>query len=95
MPFVIISDLRQRHLEGYTRAIRDFRPPNWDGDDITNLPLPEYCGISVRAAVKAGWFGDSVTPDDVGELTGHETITLAGDILDAYNAANRPPDAKN
>lgn len=93
--FTISTDLRQRHIEAYTRAIRDFQPENWHGNDIASLPLPEYCGISVRAAAKAGWFGPDITPDDVGDLMGYETVKLAGDILDAYNAAQNPPDAKN
>ena len=83
----IIADLRQRHLAGWTKALREFKPE--DLERATQLPQVEYDGFSVKAAIKSGWF-DGVT--DIGivdDMKGGEVNKLANEIFEAFQKARQ------
>lgn len=81
------TDLRQRHLSGWTKAIRALKPD--DVEVITELPEIEFDDVTVKAAVMAGWFVDVDDPDIVDDMKGGEVSRLSTDIWKAFNEARR------
>lgn len=74
------KDLRQRHLEDFEKHF--------------NAPGPQkgrstIAGLTVRAAIQAGWFADAVTVDAVGDMTGAEVDKLALAVDEVYMEAKR------
>lgn len=84
---VIRDDLRQKHLEAWTRALREFKPD--DVDQVANLPEVELDGVTVRSAIRAGWIADVDDPDVVGDMRGGDIARLSADIWKAFNEARR------
>lgn len=76
-----IIDIRQRHLEAYEELY----------NDLTNSGalrgLSRDSGAVVRAAVKAGWFGDSLKVETVDDMTGGQVRRLAKIVNEAYREA--------
>jgi hypothetical protein len=83
----LTDDLRQRHLTAWTRALREFKPA--DVENIQNLPEIEFDDVSVKAAIKAGWFEDATDPATVDDMKAGEVNKLSGAIWKAFNAARR------
>jgi hypothetical protein len=79
-----LSDLRQRDVEVYYRALREIAAEM--GASLGMLMAPEYNGIVVRAAVRAGWLEGG--PGDVADMTPRVVKELATEInkaiADAY-----------
>lgn len=82
----MVSDLRQKHLAGWTKALREIKPP--DVETITRLPEVEFEGASVKAAIMAGWF-DVDDPDIVDDMKGGECAKLSKTIWEAFREARR------
>lgn len=83
----MITDLRQKHLAGWTKALRDLKPE--DVDAITELPEVEFDGVTVKAAIVAGWFIGVDDPEIVGDMKGGDINKLAGEIWKAFNDSRR------
>lgn len=81
----IISDLKQRHLSGWTAALRELKPA--DIDKITNLPEVEFDGVTVKAAIKAGWVEGVTDPAVVDDMRGGDVAKLSNKIWKAFNEA--------
>ena len=81
----IRDDLRQRHIEGWTAALRALKPE--DTEAVHRLPLAEFYGVSVRAAIRAGWFGDDADPDDVGDMMPRDVQELSEQVWAAFEEA--------
>ena len=81
------AELKQRELQAWTAAIRDEKPE--DVTAVGSLPLPEFYGVTVRAAIRAGWF-DGVDSKDAasveGDLTYRECKKHADAIWKLYNS---------
>lgn len=86
-----IRELKQRHLEAWTAALRAERPA--DIDKLSDLPLVEYYGVAVRAAVKADWYVGDDAPENpaefVGDLTYQETRRLGREAWQAFDEATK------
>lgn len=78
------DELKQRHVVAFTRAVREMKPG--EVSNIIHLPLPEYYDVTLKAAVKAGWFGDSLTVQAVDEMRPAETREPALAVWDLYEA---------
>ena len=86
------SDLRQRHIEGWTAALRALKPD--DVEQIARLPNAEFYGVSVRAAIRAGWFGDDADEDAVGDMLPAEVAELSAQVWEAFeDATNVDPNS--
>ena len=83
----MISDLRQKHLAGWTKALRELKPD--DMKAITELPEVEFDGVTVKAAIMAGWFVDVDKPEAVDDMRGGDIHKLANEIWKAFNEARR------
>jgi hypothetical protein len=83
----MITDLRQRHLSAWTREIRNLKPEEMKS--VAELPEVEFDEVTVKAAIKAGWFSDVDNPDKVDDMRGGDVNKLASEIWKAFNAARR------
>lgn len=84
----MITDLRQKHLAGWTKALRDLKPESMKV--ITELPEVEFDGVTVKAAIMAGWFVDVDKPEVVDDMKGGDINKLSGEIWQAFNEARKP-----
>ena len=83
----LIDDLRQRHLTAWTRALREMKPA--DVENIQNLPEIEFDDVTVKAAIKAGWFEHATDPTLVDDMKAGEVNKLSGEVWKAFNEARR------
>ena len=83
----IISDLRQRHLAGWTKAMRELKPPEME--NTTDLPEVEFQGVSVKAAITAGWFDGVTDAGIVDDMKGGEVKKLSAEVWAAFREARR------
>ena len=83
----IIADLRQRHLAGWTKALRELKPPEMG--NITDLPEVEFEGVSVMAAIKAGWFDGVSDAGIVDDMRGGEVKKLSEAVWAAFREARQ------
>ena len=84
----MITDLRQKHLAGWTKALRELKPD--DMKAITELPEVEFDGVTVKAAIMAGWFADIEKPEAVDDMKASAISKLSGEIWKAFNEARKP-----
>lgn len=80
----IITDIRQRHLEAFERALADISE-----DSVTTQTLS--ISNTVRVAIKAGWL-PGFDEAALGDLTFDELFKLARAIREAYEAATHLSD---
>lgn len=76
-----ITDLRQRHLEAYEEHYNNLT------NDGKLRGLSRDSGAVVRAAIKAGWFGDALKAEAIDDMTGGEVRKLAKAVNEAYREA--------
>lgn len=78
------EQLRQGHIEDWSRYVREGRP---NDVDLLDLSITEYNGVAVRAAIQAGWFPD-VPPEQaaetVRELTYQAVAAAAKQVWQRY-----------
>lgn len=74
----LIKDLRQRHLEDFETHFNAVGPQKGRST---------IAGLTVRAAIQAGWFADPVTVDAVGDMTGAEVEALSLSVDKVYMEA--------
>lgn len=74
MKAILITDLRQRHLEAFEAAY----------NTIEARGRATLAGGAVRAAASAGWFGDTLKGDDVGDMLPTEVQALSKEIDALY-----------
>ena len=80
----LLDDLRQRHVEAFFRAARDLQ-----GGEL-NVSSPEYTGITVRAAARAGLLS-GVNEGDVDDMRPAAVRVLAAGINDHISEALAVP----
>lgn len=83
----MIKDLRQKHLSGWTKALRELKPA--EIESVRQLPDVEFEGISVQAAIKAGWFVDVSKPEIVDDMKSGEVSALSKAVWQAYKDARQ------
>lgn len=81
----IITDIRQRHLEAFERALADISE-----DSVTTQTVS--ISNTVRVAMKAGWLSAGFDEAALGDLTFDELFKLARAIREAYEAATHLSD---
>lgn len=83
----LVSDLRQKHLSGWTKAIRALKPP--EVDNIVNLPDAEFHEVGIKAAIKAGWVVGVTDAAIVDEMKYPEVVKLSAAVWEAFNKARQ------
>ena len=82
MKLIDKDEFRQKHISGWTRALRQLKPD--DISDERELPLPEYYETAVKAAVKAGWFEDADDPTTVEDMRPGEVNKLGRQVWNLF-----------
>ena len=77
-----VDDFRQKHVSGWSKAVRSMRPTGIERE--SDLPLPEYYEIAVKAAVKSGWFSDLDDMAAVDEMKPGEVNKLGKQVWKLY-----------
>lgn len=87
MTLTIKADLRQKHLVGLLREMRNLRPKEWADDE--DMPAYLYQDLLVRAAAASGWFEEPVP--DIDELPVPNNIPeVATEVFNLYKEALNP-----
>jgi len=84
-----LDSLRQRDVEAYYKALRIIAR-EMGGVSPAMLLGPEYNGVAVRAAVRAGWVV-GVTEDGVADMHPARATALAREIGDLVGKAYEVP----
>lgn len=79
----LLTDLRQRHLEAFERNLNELQ----SDAEPTAIDAALSNGAFVRAAQMAGWFGDTLTDEGVGDLTFKQIERFARQIVELYKDA--------
>lgn len=86
MNILSVDELRQGHIEDWSRYVREDRPKDVG---LVQLSITEYNGVAVRAAIRAGWFPD-VPPEQAVETVRnmtHQAVAAAGKkVWELYRA---------
>lgn len=88
----VLDDLRYRHISDFPKALRALKPP--DVESAMEVSPDEFHGLCIRAAARAGWFGDvdeEAVAAALWDARGAEVKALADDVWAAKRAA-MPPD---
>ena len=83
----VISDLRQKHLAGWTKALRELKPENVGV--VTELPEVEFDGVTVKAAIVAGWVEGVDDPTVVDDMKGGEVSKFAAEVWKSFKEARQ------
>ena len=70
-----IKELTQKHVEDFSREIPK---------DMEELKIPQYRGVIVRAAIKAGWFVDALTVEQVDTMKPKDVRLLFEQVTKVY-----------
>lgn len=76
------EDIRTRHLEAFEEAY----------NKIETVGINRFKAAILRACAEAGWFGDTLTAEAVGDMKGAEMRHWADKAIDLYNRINTPLD---
>jgi hypothetical protein len=82
MTIKLNDDIRTRHLEAFEKAYNDM--------DVAGLNSTK--AAILRGAAEGGWFGDTLTAEQVGDLKPADMRHWADAVIALYNRINTPTD---
>ncbi|NIP55837.1 MAG: hypothetical protein GWN94_22590 [Phycisphaerae bacterium] len=68
--------------------MKRFQPDEWA--EIDDLPAEVYMDVLVRAGIEAGWFGDSLTIEQLDDMMPKDVDQIAIAVAEVYRNVKTP-----